>query len=391
MARRAALLAVALLFGGCEPDGVQQTGERPRGFVLDAGIWGSRDAAAPDAATPPPADAGQVDAGPAPVACECPVLPRTCTPPPADTPLFTSDRTTPQAALVQLISCATETLDAALYAFDWPCLENALFARLALAPQLRVRIAIDDDQCPRDSDGKLTCALRDLEGDPRVTIVDDQRSRYMHHKFWIADDQRMWTGSANMLEGSFCRDLNDALVIESPAVIAGYRTRFHQLFEEGDFGPQARVAPAAEAPYEAHFGPQSPLSEAPSWYVRLMEAAEAATTSLDIMVFSFTREDLAQAIAAAHRRGVQVRVLVGSRYASTSAIEALQLAGIEVRKGPVHSKVAVIDHRIVATGSPNWSNNAWANNEDSLWIDSLRIADAYTAEIDALYDALEPL
>ncbi len=52
-----------------------------------------------------------------------------------------------------------------------------------------------------------------------------------------------------------------------------------------------------------------------------------------------------------------------------------------MRHGNVHSKVAVIDDRLVVTGSPNWSMNAWSNSEASLFIDDAAVAAAYTAEL----------
>ena len=45
----------------------------------------------------------------------------------------------------------------------------------------------------------------------------------------------------------------------------------------------------------------------------------------------------------------------------------------------------IIDGATVVTGSANWSENAWSNNENSLWITDTTIAAAFTAEFDAAY------
>jgi phosphatidylserine/phosphatidylglycerophosphate/cardiolipin synthase-like enzyme len=51
----------------------------------------------------------------------------------------------------------------------------------------------------------------------------------------------------------------------------------------------------------------------------------------------------------------------------------------------MHSKVAIIDD-LVVTGSPNWSMNAWSNNEAALFIADAAVADAYAAELDGAWD-----
>lgn len=395
-----AALGAGLLLGGCEPESLQAAGGRPNGFVLDAGLPVPVDAgappdaeapadatAAPDAAPPDtgPLDAGAPDAGEGP-RCACPEVPRTCSPPTLEAPITTLDRDA-QVELLNLLSCAETSVRAALYDMEWRCIEDALFDRLGRVPDLRVELVIDDDQCPRDAEGKLTCALRDLEGDARVTVVDDARSRYMHHKFWIVDERWVWTGSANMTEDSFCTDYNDAIVLADPTIVAAYAARFEALFVDGDFGPQPRAAPLVAGPYRLHFGPQSPLSTAPSWHERLLEAIAGARARVDFGIFALTREDVADALIAAHQRGVQVKGVVHSRYATRAAAARLIEAGVPVRKASMHSKLLVVDTATVATGTPNWSSNAWENNEDSLWIHDPSLAARYQAELERAWQA----
>jgi phosphatidylserine/phosphatidylglycerophosphate/cardiolipin synthase-like enzyme len=395
----------AVLATGCEPDSLSAAGPQARGFVLDAGQAPTpgRDAGtvAPptdggvdpgDAGGGTPRDAGQPapDAGAEPT-CACPALPPTCVAPPADTPMFSSDRGPMQEGLIDLISCAETSIQAALYTVEWRCLTDALFDRLARVPNLQVQLVVDDDQCPRATDGRLACALRDLEADARVTVVDDARSAYMHHKFLVVDGARVWTGSANMAEGSFCSEQNDALVLSEPAIVAAYQARFTELFEAHAFGPQARTAPARGGRYTVHFSPQSPLSAAPSWHEALLASIAGAQRSIRFALFSFTRADLADALVAAHARGVDVKGVVSSRYGTTGATQTLQLAGIEVRKDLIHHKLLVVDTATVAIGSANWSNNAWSNQEDSLFIVDPALAAEYAGRIDAAFAQADPL
>jgi phosphatidylserine/phosphatidylglycerophosphate/cardiolipin synthase-like enzyme len=50
----------------------------------------------------------------------------------------------------------------------------------------------------------------------------------------------------------------------------------------------------------------------------------------------------------------------------------------------------IVDGARVITGSPNWSENAWGNNEASLWIASATTAAAYTAEVDRVFAGASP-
>jgi phosphatidylserine/phosphatidylglycerophosphate/cardiolipin synthase-like enzyme len=45
----------------------------------------------------------------------------------------------------------------------------------------------------------------------------------------------------------------------------------------------------------------------------------------------------------------------------------------------------IIDRRLVMTGSANWSENSWGNNENVLWIDDRGIAQAYLLGFERAY------
>ena len=51
----------------------------------------------------------------------------------------------------------------------------------------------------------------------------------------------------------------------------------------------------------------------------------------------------------------------------------------------MHNKVMIIDDHLVVTGSYNFSENAEANDENLLLIDSRDVATAYAAYVDALF------
>ena len=125
----------------------------------------------------------------------------------------------------------------------------------------------------------------------------------------------------------------------------------------------------------------------PAWFRALEQAFTDATTSIDVMIYAFTRTELSTALLAAHERGVRVRVLTSFRFRGEAPIAALREGGIEVRATDVHQKTAVIDGSTLALGSANWSMNAWESNENSLWLEDAELAAAASAELDRLWSA----
>ncbi|MCK6552156.1 phospholipase D-like domain-containing protein, partial [Myxococcota bacterium] len=343
----------------------------------DAGTLPGDDASVGD-------DAGAPDAGPE---CVCPPVPTTCVLPEAGAPTFTPEGDT-LGQLFGALACADVSIHAAFYETTWECIVDAFEARLIADPDLVVQLVIDDDQCPSVNGGRV-CALSRLEGDPRVTIVDDQRSRYMHHKFAVIDDRAVWVSSANNTRASFCSDHNNSLVVDEPGIVAGYEAEFQRMFTDRDFGPAMR-APIEAGDYTLFFGPQSPLTAPPAWYTGLVQAIDTASVSVDFMVFALTRAEIPAALVAAQARGVTVRGLVDSQYAGDPAVRILTDAMVPVRVAEMHSKVLIVDGALVATGSPNWSSNAWENDEASLWIRSSTVAAAYTAELERIYQVASP-
>jgi phosphatidylserine/phosphatidylglycerophosphate/cardiolipin synthase-like enzyme len=219
-----------------------------------------------------------------------------------------------------------------------------------------------------------------------MTIRDDARSRYMHHKFVITDEKTAWVSSANMTESSFCNDINDGVVFDQPALVDAYRAEFTRMFTDGNFGPTSPRPVVTGGAYSVYFSPETPQTESPQWFDDLITSIGQAQTSIDLMIFAFTRQQIADALVTASARGVVVRGIVASEYVSSAATQYLVGAGLDIRTGRIHSKLIIIDGTIVVTGSANWSLNAWSNNENSLWINDASMADKYATRFESLYD-----
>jgi phosphatidylserine/phosphatidylglycerophosphate/cardiolipin synthase-like enzyme len=109
----------------------------------------------------------------------------------------------------------------------------------------------------------------------------------------------------------------------------------------------------------------------------IVEALRTARRQILVQAFSFTSRNLANALIAARRRGVDVRVTADREQtfsSDNSRIPDLAAAGIpvslEVRYQSAHNKVMVIDadtaNQAVITGSYNWSYAAQNRNAENV-------------------------
>jgi phosphatidylserine/phosphatidylglycerophosphate/cardiolipin synthase-like enzyme len=111
-------------------------------------------------------------------------------------------------------------------------------------------------------------------------------------------------------------------------------------------------------------------------------------------MYSFTNDQLGDALVRAQARGVDVRVILetqedSSKYSEHSKLTA---AGIPVRldSNPqlLHDKFAVIDDAFVITGSMNWTQNGVKeNNENELVIHSPQLNVQFANEFQKLWGA----
>jgi phosphatidylserine/phosphatidylglycerophosphate/cardiolipin synthase-like enzyme len=99
-----------------------------------------------------------------------------------------------------------------------------------------------------------------------------------------------------------------------------------------------------------------------------------AKKSIRLQAFSFTDKVIANALVEAHKRGVDVKLILDKSNVnnSQSAKDIVIEAGIAVRfdypSGIAHNKIIIIDEGTLITGSYNFSENAYKNNTENLLI-----------------------
>ncbi len=116
-----------------------------------------------------------------------------------------------------------------------------------------------------------------------------------------------------------------------------------------------------------------------------------ARSSVDVAAYDFDLESLADALVAAHERGIKVRMVTDTDNVDERAVRQLDRAGIPVvqdeRGAIMHNKFVIIDHQTVWTGSWNLTENGtYRNNNNALRIVSAAVAENYTTEFDEMFE-----
>ncbi len=116
----------------------------------------------------------------------------------------------------------------------------------------------------------------------------------------------------------------------------------------------------------------------------VLAALSGARNRVTVEMFVLTAPQAIEALLAAHRRGVSVRVLLDAHQDETDARGTLIQAGIPAAhyRGPgkLHAKAVVIDGQRVLFGSANWTNSGFgANHELDLEIVSPGVAAVFEA------------
>jgi phosphatidylserine/phosphatidylglycerophosphate/cardiolipin synthase-like enzyme len=189
------------------------------------------------------------------------------------------------------------------------------------------------------------------------------------------------------------RNNNNLIRLRSSKLAQNYTTEFEEMFDEDLFGPADRAATPYPSltingvPIEVYFSPDDGVA------AHLIDTLATARQSICFLAFSFTSDDIGDALLARAEAGVTVAgVFETSQYKSngkSSEFDRLRTAGLDVwldaNPRNLHHKVFVIDGQTVITGSYNFSANAEnTNDENAMIIHSPEIAGLYQAQCQLL-------
>ena len=278
--------------------------------------------------------------------------------------------------VVPVINNAQKTIDVTSFDLNLPSFVDALVAAAQRGVQVRVVYdGTNGTQKLSASDsptGQALDAIQTLKG-AGIQLVNGGRSNgLMHDKIIIVDDATLFMGSWNMSYNDTYRNNNNLLEITDPTLIANYQAKFNELFVDKRFGTKAQVG--AQTPQMTIGGIQvfnyfSPVDHVMDKLVTLVNGAQK---SVRFMIFTFTDQDLANAMISRYQAGVDVAGVIENRGASQGALVPLACAKVPVKvdgnKYTMHHKVIVIDDSIVVTGSFNFTKSADTANDDNVII-----------------------
>jgi phosphatidylserine/phosphatidylglycerophosphate/cardiolipin synthase-like enzyme len=293
----------------------------------------------------------------------------------------------PDEDLRSAIEEAHISIDIAIYNLDLYGIRDALIAAQERGVQVRM-VVESDNFFPWE-----------LERYTRVGIpvVGDGDPDAMHDKFVIIDRYEVWTGSVNYTVSDVYDNRNNLLRLRSVDLAENYLAEFEEMFSLRMFGahsPANTPNPQVEIDgtlVETYFAPEDGVE------AKLLDLVNRAQDNVYLLAYSFTSDDLAEALLAAQARGVEVRSVMDKSQAANAGGEYQRLlaSGIEIRldveDGSMHHKVLIIDGEIVITGSYNFSANAEKrNDENMLVIHNADLASKYLEEFWRLWEIAIP-
>ena len=317
--------------------------------------------------------------------------------------------------LLQRINAAQKSIDCALYSISGSVGQSVANALVQAKNRgVSVRLIIEKDNL---GGGTGTTIYQRIAPAGIPWIADNfdavNAGAGLHHNKFLVFDYRggtadkiwVWTGSWNLTDPGTADDMQNAIEIQDEALAGAYTLEFNEMWGSESETPSALTARFGArkrdntphvfniggTPVELYFSPSDRTTSA------IMKTVSRAQHSVNVALLTFTRSDIASTLTAKKDGGLKVRVLLDNNADIGTQFGFLTSAGIEVRLDPctaglLHHKYAVVDAELnglsqyVITGSHNWTNSAEnSNNENTLIIQSNRIANQYLQEFAARY------
>ena len=285
--------------------------------------------------------------------------------------------------ILKEINNAKSSIDAAIYGWDKvPAIETA-FAN-AVKRGVTLRLVYDETTKGASyyPDTQNLVALSYAYNNDKNPNSALATNFIMHNKFLVIDNQSVITGSMNYSEtGLSGFNSNNLVIIKSQEIAELYTEEFNQMLE-GKFHtaksktslPRSYIL--GRSKISVYFSPQDRVITN-----HIIALVNNSQKYVYIPAFLITHEGLSQALINAHKRGVDVKLIVDATNSSSgrSAVRFLRNAGVPVKvenyAGKMHSKSIIIDDKYIVTGSMNFSNSGEKkNDENTLIIEDNRLA-----------------
>ena len=272
-----------------------------------------------------------------------------------------------------------------------------------------------------------------------IPVIDDTEdgskgSGLMHHKFMVIDRQIVITGSANFtlsgIHGDYSNpetrgNVNHLLKISNSQVADLFTEEFNYMWGDGEGGSedsQFGIDKSWRSPktitwdntrLTVQFSPSSKSQDwANSTNGLIGKTLNNANSSIDLALFVFSEQKLADILEQKHEAGVKIRALIDRGFAFRYYSEGLDMLGVALsnkckyekennpwnnslndvgvadltRGDKLHHKFGIVDGNTIITGSQNWSNAANLKNDETvLIIENSTVAAHFQQEFTRIY------
>ncbi len=276
--------------------------------------------------------------------------------------------------IINDIANASSSIDMAMYYLTNRHITKALIK--AHYDGVKVRVVTDDKKIK-------TSRYRELIRANIEVMSDNDPKALMHNKILIVDQHIVWIGSGNYTVYSFYRNYDNYLRIDDKGIAKYYKEKFVKLYNN-DTKP---TEPYLSKNIEIYFAPDSDIEK------RLLARIHHAKHSIYFLAYAFTNQKIAEALADAHHRGIEVKGVFDKaqdRYQKYSRYKWLKSKGLSVKydknRFKLHDKVIIIDEKVVVTGSYNYTHKANRTNAENIMvIKSKAVAKSYLNEFEKIY------
>jgi len=128
----------------------------------------------------------------------------------------------------------------------------------------------------------------------------------------------------------------------------------------------------------------------------IVDEMGAAAETLDVAVYTFTEEEIRDALIDATTRGVKVRLAIDVWEANDEIADSLGDSAVSMRRtagfdqsapeSKLHHKFAIIDEESILTGSFNYTRSAnFANHENLMLIRDRALAGQFTSAFNDIW------
>ncbi len=278
-------------------------------------------------------------------------------------------------SLKKEIDNAKTSIDFAIYGINnQPEIVNALVNAKNRGVKLRWIYDINkSSQNYYEDNEKLAKLLTDFKTDEEYE--NSNPSAIMHNKFFIFDNQKVWTGSANITSTDLsCFNANYAVLVNNKELAEKYTQEFEQMYKgffhkyKRSYGP-SYIDINGETQVKPMFSPQDNIMEK-----ELIPMVKNAEKYIYVPMFFITNKKFANALITAHNRGIEIKIIhdATNAHANNTTHKILREAGIKVKTenyaGKMHAKAIIIDDTISAIGSMNYTNSGNNKNDENVLI-----------------------